>query len=280
MALSIPHSSGPGSRAPSPSLSTGAPRINHQQFRLIAMTTITTVNQHTAKAFDSDLQELARKVAEMGGLAEKQIVDSVAALTRHDVELAGIVVAGDTSLDTMQREIEEKAVLTIARRQPMAVDLREIVGALRVCSDLERLGDLAKNIAKRVMVLDDEASPPQLMRGIERMANMALAQLKQVLDAYGGRDLRAALEVWKGDEQIDAICTSLFRELLTYMMEDPRNITFCIHVMFCAKNIERMGDHATNIAETVYYVIEGRPLADQRPKRDTTSFGRAPPQGS
>ena len=179
----------------------------------------------------------------------------------------------------MQREIEEKAVLTIARRQPMAVDLREIVAALRVCSDLERIGDLAKNIAKRVMVLDDEASPTQLMRGVERMANMALAQLKQVLDAYGGRDLSAALEVWNGDEQIDAMCTSLFRELLTYMMEDPRNITFCIHVMFCAKNLERMGDHATNIAETVHYVIEGHPIADQRPKRDTVSFGTAAVQG-
>jgi phosphate transport system protein len=236
------------------------------------------LSHHTATAFDTDLQELARKVAEMGGLAEKQIVDAVAALVRHDVHLASIAVAADASLDAMQRELEEKAVLTIARRQPMAVDLREIVGALRVCGDLERLGDLAKNIAKRVMVLDEEASPPQLMRGVERMANMALAQLKQVLDAYGARDLAAALEVWKNDEQIDAMCTSLFRELLTYMMEDPRNITFCIHVMFCAKNIERMGDHATNIAETVYYVIEGHPLADQRPKGDTLSFGKAAAQ--
>jgi phosphate transport system protein len=116
------------------------------------------------------------------------------------------------------------------------------------------------------------------MRGVERMGNMALVQLKQVLDAYGARDVAAALEVWKADEQVDAICTSLFRELLTYMMEDPRNITFCIHVMFCAKNIERMGDHATNIAETVYYMIEGHPLAEQRPKRDTLSFGKAAAQ--
>ena len=233
------------------------------------------MNEHTAKAFDSDLQELGRKVAEMGGLAEKQIADAVAAIARHDVALASVVVASDARIDAMQREIEEKAILTIARRQPMAVDLREIVGALRVSNDLERIGDLAKNIGKRVMALDSDLSTPQVMRGFERMANLALAQLKQVLDAYAARDLPAALAVWKGDEEIDAMCTSLFRELLTYMIEDPRNITVCIHVMFCAKNIERMGDHATNIAETVYYVIEGQPIAEQRPKRDTTSFSLA-----
>jgi phosphate transport system protein len=233
------------------------------------------MNEHTARAFDSDLQELGRKVAEMGGLAEKQIADAVAAIARHDLALAGAVVASDVRIDAMQREIEEKAILTIARRQPMAVDLREIVGALRVSNDLERIGDLAKNIGKRVMALDSDLSAPQVMRGFERMANLALAQLKQVLDAYAARDLTAALAVWKGDEEIDAMCTSLFRELLTYMIEDARNITVCIHVMFCAKNIERMGDHATNIAETVYYVVEGRPIAEQRPKRDTTSFSLA-----
>jgi phosphate transport system protein len=233
------------------------------------------MNEHTAKAFDVDLQELGRNVAEMGGLAEKQIMDAVAAITRHDVDLASAVVARDAQIDAMQAEIEEKAILTIARRQPMAVDLRDIVGALRVSNDLERIGDLAKNIGKRVMALEGDVSPPQIMRGLERMANLALAQLKQVLDAYAGRDLAAALAVWKGDEEIDAMCTSLFRELLTYMMEDAGNITFCIHVMFCAKNIERMGDHATNIAETVYYVIEGHPIAEQRPKRGTTSFAPA-----
>jgi phosphate transport system protein len=151
----------------------------------------------------------------------------------------------------------------------MAVDLREIVGALRVANDLERIGDLAKNIAKRVMAIDGAFHPPKLMRGVEHMSALVLGQLKAVLDSYAGRDLEGALAVWKGDEEIDAMCTSLFRELLTYMMEDPRNITFCIHLMFCAKNIERMGDHATNIAETVYYMIEGRALADERPKGDT-----------
>ena len=227
------------------------------------------VNEHTAKAFDADLQDLSRMVAEMGGLAEKQIADSVNALARRDVERARRVIAADAAIDTLQREIEEKAVLTIARRQPMAVDLREIVSALRVASDLERIGDLAKNIAKRVAAITGEFHPQKLIRGVEHMAAMVLGQLKSVLDSYAGHDLERALAVWKGDEEVDAMCTSLFRELLTYMMEDPRNITFCIHLMFCAKNIERMGDHATNVAETVYYMIEGRALADERPKGDT-----------
>jgi phosphate transport system protein len=156
----------------------------------------------------------------------------------------------------------------------MAVDLREIVGALRVSNDLERIGDLAKNIGKRVGALDGDFNPNKLIRGVEHMASLVMNQLKHVLDAYGGRDLDGALAVWKGDEEIDALCTSLFRELLTYMMEDPRNITFCIHLMFCAKNIERMGDHATNIAETVHYMVEGKPIADQRPKGDTTAFAK------
>ena len=230
---------------------------------------------HTLKAFDADLQELTGKVAEMGGLAEREIADSIEALTKRDIALAKRVVASDPTIDNLQREIEEKAILTIARRQPMAVDLREIVGALRVSNDLERIGDLAKNIAKRVGALEGDFHPQKLIRGVEHMASIVLGQLKQVLDAYAARDLSAAHAVWKSDEQVDAMCTSLFRELLTYMMEDPRNITFCIHLMFCAKNIERMGDHATNIAETVHYIVEGSPIADQRPKGDTTAFLRA-----
>jgi phosphate transport system protein len=228
-------------------------------------------SEHTAKAFDMDLQDLDRMVAEMGGLAEKQIADSVAALTKRDLDRARRVVAADDRIDALQAEIEDKAVLTIARRQPMAVDLREVVSALRVASDLERIGDLAKNIGKRVALTGD-FHPLKLIRGVEHMAALVLAQLKEVLDAYAARDLVRALAVWRGDEEVDALCTSLFRELITYMMEDPRNITFCIHLMFCAKNIERMGDHATNIAETVHYLIEGRPIADQRPKGDTTTI--------
>jgi len=239
------------------------------------MTEYTVRTDHTTKAFDSDLQEIMRKVAEMGGLAEKQIADAVQALLGRDAELAGHVIATDPTVDAMQQDIEEKAILTIARRQPMAVDLREIVGAMRVCNDLERIGDHAKHIGKRVVALGGDLYPQTLIRGVEHMAELVLAQIKQVLDAYASRNLQGALAVWKGDEEVDALCTSLFRELLTYMMEDPRNITFCMHLMFCAKDIERMGDHATNIAETVYFMIEGRPITDQRPKGDTTSFPSA-----
>src|SRR6266446_3332907 len=229
------------------------------------------MSEHTIRAFDTDLQELARKVAEMGGLAEKQIADAVAALARRDTVLAQRAMAADASVDALQREIEDKAVLTIARRQPMAVDLREIVGALRLSNDLERIGDLAKNIAKRVVALEGEFRPHQVIRGVEHMTDLVLGQLKLVLDSYVRRDVAMALEVWRRDEEIDGVYNSLFRELLTYMMEDPRNITFCTHLLFCAKNIERMGDHATNIAETVYYIAEGRPLIDERPKGYATA---------
>jgi phosphate transport system protein len=236
---------------------------------------MTAMNEHTTKAFDADLQELTRKVSEMGGLAEREVADAIQALTHLDAELGNRVVSADPAIDALQQEIEEKAILTIARRQPMAVDLREIVATWRVASDLERIGDLAKNIGKRVSALGEDLTSNKLIRGVEHMASLVLGQLKQVLDAYASRDLQSAMAVWKSDEQVDAMCTSLFRELLTYMMEDPRNITFCIHLMFCAKNIERMGDHATNIAETVYYMVEGHPIADQRPKGDTTAFATA-----
>jgi phosphate transport system protein len=237
------------------------------------MTEYTSRPDHTAKAFDTDLQDIKRRVAEMGGLAERQIADATRALVERDADLAEQVITTDPTIDAMQHEIEEKAVLTIARRQPMAVDLREIVGAMRVCNDLERIGDHAKHIGKRVVVLGADFHAQKLIRGVEHMAELVGTLLKEVLDAYASRDLTAALAVWNGDEEVDALCTALFRELLTYMMEDPRNITLCIHLMFCAKDIERMGDHATNIAETVYYMIEGRPITDQRPKGDTTSLG-------
>src|SRR5918995_1101659 len=235
------------------------------------------MSEHTAKAFDVDLQELNKNVAQMGGLAEKAIADSVDALVRLDTTLAEHVVLVDHSIDALQREIEEKAILTIARRQPMAIDLREIVASLRVANDLERIGDLAKNIGKRVSALEGDFHPTKLIRGVEHMASLVLGQLKAVLDAYGSRDVASALAVWKGDEEIDALCTSLFRELLTYMMEDPRNISFCIHLMFCAKNIERMGDHATNIAETVFYMIEGQQIQSQRPRGEPSNFASVAP---
>jgi phosphate transport system protein len=229
-------------------------------------------SEHTAKAFDSDLQELTRLVAEMGGLVERMITESVDALVRRDVALGKRVVAADLEIDRLQHAIEERAVLTIARRQPMAIDLREIVGALRIASDLERIADLAKNIAKRVIVMNGALSLPKVSGGFDAMARLALERVKQVLDAYSQRDVAAALEVWKADGDVDALYNSLFRELLTYMMEDPRNIGSCTHLLFCAKNLERIGDHATNIAETVYYMVNGVTLADERPKLDTTTM--------
>jgi len=233
------------------------------------------ITEHTIKAFDTDLHELAQKILEMGGLVEKQIGDAIGALTQHDHALAQQVIAADVKIDQMQREIEEKAILTIARRQPMAVDLREIVGTLRIANGLERIGDYAKNISKRVIATGSEFGPAAAVHSLQRMTNLVLAALKQVLDAYARRDLRQALAVWRGDAAIDAAYNSLFRELLTYMMEDPRNIRPCTHLLFCAKNIERMGDHATNIAETIHYIVQGVPLEEERPKIDAIMLDAA-----
>jgi phosphate transport system protein len=168
----------------------------------------------------------------------------------------------------LQREVEESAILTIARRQPLAVDLRETISAIRVSGDVERIGDLAKNIAKRALVIGSDFQPQKIVLGLQHMSDLVLAQLKDVLDAYAQQDTVRALDVWKRDGAIDALYTSLFRELLTYMMEDPRNISFCTHLLFCAKNIERIGDHTTNIAETVHYLVTGETLAIDRPKND------------
>lgn len=230
------------------------------------------MTEHIAKAFDADLQELNRLIAEMGGLAEKQIAEAVHALTLRDTVLAKRVIDADLRLDDLQREVEERAIVTIARRQPMAVDLRDVVGALRVAGEVERIGDLAKNLAKRVLDLSEDYPSLKLIRGIERMGSLVLDQLKRVLDSYAARDVLEAMDVWERDAEIDSMCVSLFRELLTYMMEDPRSITFCIHLLFSAKNIERMGDHATNIAEVVHYMITGEPVALERPKADTTKI--------
>ncbi len=228
------------------------------------------MTQHIVRAYESELKELTQKVAEMGGLAEKQIVDSVDALLRSDDSLARRVVAGDRAVDRYQTEIEEKGIRIIALRQPMAIDLREIISSIRISSDLERIADLAKNNAKRVMAIGAQISLTRTTSGFESMAELAMSRVKTVLDAYARRDVDAALEVWRLDGEIDALYNSLFRELLTYMMEDPRSIGACTHLLFCAKNIERIGDHATNIAETVVYLCTGRPIEDERPKLETT----------
>ena len=228
--------------------------------------------EHTVSSFDLELRALAGRIATMGGLAETLVADSVAALARVDQALAQRVIAADPEIDALQREVEDRSVLLIARRQPMASDLREIVAAMRIANELERVGDLAKNIAKRVIALGDNFGHKRLMVGVEHMAQIALEQLKAVLDAFANRDDSGASRVRERDDEIDALYTSLFRELLTYMMEDPRNISQCTHLLFVAKNIERIGDHATNIAETVHYVITGTAYEAERPKADTTSM--------
>ncbi|MCX8572455.1 MULTISPECIES: phosphate signaling complex protein PhoU [Hyphomicrobiales] len=223
---------------------------------------------HIVSAYDEELKFLARKIAAMGGQAERMVDQAVAALVNGDPELGQRVVQDDLVLDEAEREIDDKAILIIARRQPMATDLREIIGAIRISADLERVGDLGKNIAKRVAAVAEGRQPTSLFRGLEALAELALTQLKEVLDVYASRSVDKIGFVRDRDEQIDAMYTSLFRELLTYMMEDPRNITPCTHLLFVAKNIERIGDHATNIAETIYYIVTGEQMPPERPKED------------
>lgn len=226
---------------------------------------------HTVSAYDEDLQFLIRRIAEMGGIAERMVAESVRSLVNSDAALSQKVISDDMILDDAERQIGEKAVLTIAKRQPMASDLRDIIGSIRIAADLERVGDMAKNIAKRVIAVQGMGQPKKLVYGIEHLSELALTQLKEVLDAYSSRSATLANSIRERDEEIDAIYTSLFRELLTYMMEDPRNITACTHLLFCAKNIERIGDHATNIAETVYYMATGSQLSTERPKDDESA---------
>lgn len=226
--------------------------------------------EHTVSAYDEELTEMAGKVAEMGGLAEKAFVDAISALVSQDLELAKATIEKDARLDKLHQEVEVKLIELIVRRQPMGQDLREITAATRITYDLERVGDLAKNVAKRVIAIDSGLQSNKLAIGVEHMTELALAQLKRVLDAYTRKDAEAARRVQEADAEIDAIYTSLFRELLTYMMEDPRVITQCVHLLFCAKNIERIGDHATNIAENVYYMVTGERLPEDRAKVDET----------
>ena len=227
-------------------------------------------SRHTVRAYDEELKYLANRLAAMGGHAERMVDQAVRALVGSDHALARKVVEDDLVLDAGQREVDDKAIVIIAKRQPMADDLREIIGAIRISGDLERIGDLGKNIAKRVVAVTETAQPVRLFRGIEALAELALTQLKEVLDSYASRDVERIAFVRDRDDQIDAMYTSLFRELLTYMMEDPRNITACTHLLFCAKNIERIGDHATNIAENVLFLVTGEEALPPREKRDAT----------
>ncbi len=226
--------------------------------------------EHIVTSYEDELAGLDSKIAQMGGLTETLVAQAFDALSKGDVASANNVILDDAKIDEFELEIEDQAVTMIARRQPMALDLRQIMVAIKITSDLERIGDLGKNIAKRVLSIHSEIPPSQLMHGMKSMHDLALAQLKDVLDAYAERNTEKALAVWRGDEEIDAIYNSLFRELLTYMMEDPRNIGLCTHLLFCAKNLERIGDHTTNIAENVHYLVLGTNINEARPKGDNT----------
>jgi len=227
--------------------------------------------EHIVKSFQDQLEALATAIEQMGGLCETQLTDAIEAMARRDLGLAEKIVELDTKIDALEAQVEIQAIRLLALRQPLASDLRETLGALKISVDLERIGDLAKNVAKRAIVVSRDVADQNLVLGLARMGRLALAQLKNVLDAYARRDVNAAMTVWKCDDEIDEIYNSLFRELLTYMMEDPKTISPATHLLFIAKNFERIGDHATNIAETISYIVTGSKMTDARPKSDMTS---------
>ena len=239
--------------------------------RANAVTHEAEMSEHIVKSFHDQLEALSTGIVQMGGLCETQLANAIDAVSRRDMPLEEQTVALDARIDQLEAQIEHQAVQLLALRQPLALDLRETLAALKISADLERIGDLAKNVAKRALVISRDAPDAHLTQGLARMGRQALAQLKTVLDAYAKRDANAAMTVWKRDEEIDEIYNSLFRELLTYMMEDPRKIGPSTHLLFIAKNFERIGDHATNIAETVHYVVTATRIGEQRPKSDITS---------
>jgi phosphate transport system protein len=226
--------------------------------------------QHIVKAFDEQLNSLDAKIAEMGGLAESMLADACDALSKRDAELAAEVVSGDRKLDQLENEVNDLALRLLALRQPTAGDLRAVLAALKISSDLERAGDLAKNVAKRTITIA-RTSPVASVSGIVNLGALVQGRIKTAIDAFVARDANLAMDVWSSDEEVDQLHTSLFRELLTYMMEDPRNITPCAHLLFIAKNIERIGDHVTNIAERIVFVVQGRMPQRDRHKEDESS---------
>ena len=226
-----------------------------------------TLNEHIVTSYEDELTNLNKAISEMGGMVEQAISEGAMALLKLDHGQAQHVRTFDKQIDGMQQRINDAAVSIIARRQPMAADLRMVVTAIQVANDLERTGDMAKQLAKRAMQIESLGLAPKFYNGMKHMQELVSHQLKSALDAYLTRDSRAAVEVCNHDDEVDAIHNSLFRELLTYMMEDPRNITQCTHLLFCAKSLERVGDHATNIAEAAYYLETGRHLGADEQQR-------------
>jgi phosphate transport system protein len=233
--------------------------------------------EHIVKSYDGELKRLHGLIADMGGMVEHQVADACDAVVNRNAEAATQAVAQDPKVDDAEREIEQFVIRLLALRQPVAGDLRQIVSSLKITSDLERIGDYAANVAKRSVVLQ-QFTLPGTLSGLGHMSRLVQENLKRVIDAAGVGDADEALEVWRADEPIDQIYNALFRELITYMMEDPRNITPCTHLLFIAKNLERIGDHATNIAETVYYQVTGEPLLGARPKGDTSAYAIVRPE--
>lgn len=233
-------------------------------------------SEHLVKGYDEELRKLSNIITEMGGLAESQLGAAIEAVVERDSELAAAVVENDVKVDRLQRELDNLALRLLALRQPVARDLREIFAALKIGSDLERICDYAANVAKRSIALD-QSPPVRPVYSLPRMGRLAQFLVKDVIDAYVAHDADKAYAVWMRDEELDEMYSSLFRELLTYMMEDPRNIGPCSHLLFMAKNIERIGDHATNIAEDLYYLVHGTPLTQQRPKGDQSSLAVVTP---
>ncbi len=229
------------------------------------------VQDHIVKSFDEELEKLDNVIAQMGGLAEAQLADSIEALVKRDSEKAARVAAADERIDELERKVDILAVRLLALRQPVADDLRIVISALKISGLLERIGDYAKNVAKRTIALS-QTPPMGATQTVARMGGVVQEMVKHVLDAYIGRDSEKAEDVRRRDAEVDALHTSLFRELLTYMMEDSRNISACTHLLFVAKNIERIGDHATNIAEAVHFMVHGESPDDERLKGDTSSF--------
>jgi phosphate transport system protein len=229
------------------------------------------MSEHIVKAFGDELNQLQAEIARMGGIAEAQVNDAIDCVARRDVALAEAVIARDEKLDDLQRDIERRVIRLIALRQPMAKDLRRAVSAMKLAHSLERTGDLARNIAKRAIIIAAAEPITPLTRSIERMGRLVAGRTKEVLDAYTTSDLDRAMAVWSHDEEVDEHYNSLFRELLTYMMGDPRMISACAHLLFVAKNLERIGDHATNVAEIIHYEVTGHEIGEERPKAETLS---------
>ena len=234
-------------------------------------------NDHIVKSFDEELVRLDQMIAEMGGLAEAQMTDALEALTSNNPELAEKVVARDKRIDALEEDVDKAAVRILALRQPMAADLRVILTALKVASNLERIGDYSKNIAKRVVTLSRMQPVGTAVRTVNTMSELVQEMIRNVLDAYLNRDDKLASDVRKRDQEVDEIHTGLFRELLTYMMEDARNISAATHFLFIAKNVERIGDHVTSIAEQVHFVVHGEQPDDDRPKNDQSAFATVEP---